>query len=328
MNTPKYSVIIPVYNRPDEVRDLLESLLTQTRKDFEVILVEDGSTVTCDDVVQEYEKKLPIRYYFKSNSGPGPARNFGFAHARGEYFVVFDSDCMLPPGYFEHVDQALRTEGLDAWGGPDRAHEKFTAAQRAMAHTMSSFLTTGGIRGGKNRVGWFQPRSFNMGISRKVFEVTQGFRFDRYAEDIEFSIRMKNAGFRIGLISDAFVFHKRRTDFLQFFKQVFNFGKGRALIGKAHPREVKLTHWFPTLFTLGNLALPLLLVVPGPMFEIALALYLCYLAAIFFHSLLTNRHAGVALLSVLAALLQLWGYGLGFLTEKIRRSNNPLKIVP
>lgn len=311
-------MIIPVYNRPTEVRELLESLLNQTRKDFEVIIVEDGSTVTSEEVVREFEKKLSLRYYYKSNSGPGPARNFGFAHAQGEYFVVFDSDCLLPRGYFEYVDQALKTDAWDAWGGPDRAHEKFTIPQRAMAYTMSSFFTTGGIRGGKRRVGWFQPRSFNMGISKKVFEQTEGFRFDRYAEDIEFSIRVKKAGFRIGLIPDAFVFHKRRTSFFQFFKQVFNFGKGRALIGKVHPEEVKITHWFPAVFTIGALILPLLLLGPAWLFKTALGLYVFYLLAIFVHSLVMNRHARVAFLSVIAALLQLWGYGLGFLAEKMK----------
>ena len=319
MSNPRYSVIIPVYNRPDETRDLLESLVVQTRKDFEVIVVEDGSTITSEEVVNEFEKKLPIRYYVKSNSGPGPSRNFGFSHARGEFFIVFDSDCILPSTYFEAVDQALKTEGFDAWGGPDRAHEKFTVPQRAMAYTMSSVFTTGGIRGGQKRVGWFQPRSFNMGMSRAVFEQTGGFRFDRFAEDIELSIRIKKAGFRVGLIPDAFVFHKRRTNFIQFFKQVFNFGKGRALIGKVHPEEVKLTHWFPAVFTIGVLSLPVLYLAGGALFPIAIALFLFYLLLIFTHSLYTSRHLGVAGLSILSAMFQLWGYGLGFLAEKFRQ---------
>ena len=320
MSNPRYSVIIPVYNRPDETRDLLESLVAQTRKDFEVLVIEDVSTITSEEIVNEFEKELPIRYYVKSNSGPGPSRNFGFSHARGDFFIVFDSDCILPPTYFEAVDQALKTEGFDAWGGPDRAHEKFTLPQRAMAYTMSSVFTTGGIRGGQKRVGWFQPRSFNMGMSREVFEQTGGFRFDRFAEDIELSIRIKKAGFRVGLIPDAFVFHKRRTNFIQFFKQVFNFGKGRALIGKVHPEEVKLTHWFPAVFTLGVLALPVLYLAGGTLFPVAIALFLFYLLLIFTHSLYTSRHIGVAGLSIMSALFQLWGYGLGFLAEKFRQS--------
>lgn len=321
MSNPRYSVIIPVYDRPNEVRDLLESLTVQTRKDFEIILVEDGSTITSEEVAQEFENLLPIRYYSKPNSGPGPSRNFGYAHAQGAYFVVFDSDCILPPTYFAAVDQALKTEQLDAWGGPDRAHEKFTVPQRAMAYTMSSLLTTGGIRGGKKRVGWFQPRSFNMGISREIFEKTGGFRFDRFAEDIEFSIRMKKAGFKTGLISDAYVFHKRRANFFQFFRQVFNFGKGRALVGKVHPEEVKVTHWFPVFFTLGTVALPVLYLTGGLLFPIGLSLFIAYLTLIFVHSLVMNRHFAVAALSVIAALFQLWGYGLGFLNEKLRGEN-------
>ncbi len=324
MNQPRYSVIIPVYNRPNEVKDLLESLLVQTRKDFEIIVVEDGSTIACEEVVTEYSGKLPVRYYYKSNSGPGPSRNFGFVHARGEYFVVFDSDCILPPTYFESVDRDLIAFHLDAWGGPDKALAGFTLAQRAMGYTMSSVLTTGGIRGGKQSVGWFQPRSFNMGISKKVFEVTGGFRFDRFAEDIEFSIRMRKAGFRIGLIPEAFVFHKRRSGFIQFFKQVFNFGKGRALIGVVHPEEVKITHWFPAFFTLGSMAIPFLYLINIPLFKIAIVLFIFYLILIFIHALMLNRNLTVACLSVPSALLQLWGYGFGFLMEKInlKKSKN------
>lgn len=322
MRHPKYSVIIPVYNRPNEITDLLESLAAQTKKDFEVLIIEDGSTITSEEVAQRYGKKLSLRYYSKSNSGPGPSRNFGFAHANGNYFVLFDSDCILPPFYFESVDQALKTDSLDAWGGPDRAHERFTVSQRAMAYTMSSVLTTGGIRGGRTRVGWFQPRSFNMGISREVYKQTGGFRFDRYAEDIELSIRIKKAGFRVGLIPDAFVFHKRRATFIQFFKQVFNFGKGRALIGKVHPEEVKLTHWFPAVFTTGMVILPILYLAGGLLFPVAGGLFLLYLVVIFLHALHANRHAGVAMLAVVSSLLQLWGYGLGFLTEKFRQKRS------
>lgn len=301
------------------MRDLLSSLASQGRSDLEVLIIEDGSTITSEEVVREFETTLPIRYYAKANRGPGPARNFGFAHARGAYFVVFDSDCILPPGYFDAVDRVLTTEGLDAWGGPDRGHEHFTVPQRAMAYTMSSVFTTGGIRGGEKRVGWFQPRSFNMGISRSVYQQTGGFRFDRFAEDIEFSIRMKKAGFRVGLISEAFAFHKRRASFRQFFNQVLNFGKGRALIGSVHPEEIRLAHWFPTVFTLGTMLLPILYLWGGVLFPIAIALFSLYLSLIFFHSLWVNRHPGVAILSVVSALLQLWGYGLGFFRETLRQ---------
>jgi glycosyltransferase involved in cell wall biosynthesis len=320
MSQPKYSVIVPVYNRPQEAEELLESLTTQTRKDFEVVIVEDGSTVRCDIIVDRFRDKLNIQYFFKPNSGPGPSRNFGYSHARGKYLVVFDSDCILPPGYFEAVDQSLEEHQWDAWGGPDRAHERFTILQRAMGYTMSSIFTTGGIRGGKKRVGWFQPRSFNMGISAEVYEKTKGFHFDRYAEDIEFSVRMKKAGFKIGLIPEAYVYHKRRTSFEQFYQQVSNFGKGRALVGKIHPEEVKLTHWFPSVFVMGTIAMCFLPFINTSLGLTALALWVIYFFAIFIDSLRVNKSLAVAIYSVPAAWLQLWGYGVGFLKERVNHT--------
>lgn len=311
----KYSIIVPVYNRPDEVRELLDSLTRQTVKDFEVLIIEDGSTERCDTIVDLYRSQLSLQYFFKPNAGPGPARNFGYSQAAGEYLIVFDSDCIIPSGYLEAVDKALATYGWDAWGGPDQAHTTFTPVQRAMGYTMASVWTTGGIRGGKKHVGWFQPRSFNMGISRKVYAQTQGFHFDRYAEDIEFSIRMKNAGYKVGLIPEAYVYHKRRTSFSQFYNQVSNFGKGRALVGRAHPGEVKITHWLPTIFVLGTLSIPLWALISPVLFYGALGGWLLYLSVIFLHALGQNKDLRVAFLAVPAALIQLSGYGLGFLRE-------------
>lgn len=322
MRHPKFSVVIPVYNRPNELQELLESLCNQTVGDFEVIVVEDGSSLRSESIVDYYREKLSIEYFYKPNSGPGPSRNAGFKQARGDYFVVFDSDCILPTTYFEAVENGLKTLNLDAWGGPDRAHSDFTVMQRAMAYTMSSVLTTGGIRGGRKRIGWFQPRSFNMGISRQVFEVTGGFKFDRFAEDIEFSIRMKNSGFRIGLIPEAFVYHKRRSTFGQFYDQVFNFGRGRALIGRLYPREIKLTHWFPAIFTVGTCLMLLLLLVDMKWFIILFTGFCVYLFGIFLHSFLESKNFAVAALSVPAALLQFFGYGTGFLRERLKSAFN------
>jgi glycosyltransferase involved in cell wall biosynthesis len=315
MKTPTYSVIIPVYNRPGEVEELLLSLTRQRRGDFEVLVVDDGSTQRSDMVVDKFRSKLDIHYFFKQNSGPGPTRNYGAGHARGTYLVFFDSDCILPEHYFEAVETALATRKLDAWGGPDRPTEDFTLPQRAMGYTMSSFLTTGGIRGGKRHLSWFQPRSFNMGISRAVFEQLGGFAFDRFAEDIELSVRLKKSGFTSGLIPDAFVYHKRRSTFSQFYRQVWNFGKGRALVGQRHPGEVKLAHWFPTLFVGAVIALPFLcLFAPrlGTAFATGLALYL---VAIFIHALATSKNIIVGFLSIIAAIVQLWGYGVGFFKQ-------------
>jgi len=314
---PRYSVIIPVYNRPDEVDELLSSLVDQTFKDFEVLILEDGSLTRCDEIVDSYRDRLQLKYFFKPNSGPGPSRNFGFEHARGDYFVVFDSDCMLPPSYFQTVEDSLRANSWDAWGGPDRAHEQFTPAQQAMAYTMSSFLTTGGIRGKSVAVGSFQPRSFNMGLSRRAFELTGGFRFSHFAEDIELSIRMRQAGLKVGLIPEAFVFHKRRATFPQFFKQVSNFGRGRVQVGRAHRGEVKITHWFPALFFLALLALLPAALISMALFKLGVILFAIYLAAIMTDAYWQTRNIEVAVLSVPSALVQMVGYGTGFLKEML-----------
>lgn len=318
MKAPHFSIVVPVYNRPQEVEELLDSLTRQTFPDFEVIIVEDGSSTTCESVCKKYRDKIHLHYFTKTNSGPGPSRNFGFAKASGAYFVVFDSDCIIPEQYLQIVRDAIRDRQLDAWGGPDRAHREFTIVQQAMGYTMASVLTTGGIRGGKKHVGWFQPRSFNMGISRKVYEVTGGFHFDRYAEDIEFSIRMKHAGFRVELIRDAFVYHKRRTSLTQFYRQVSNFGKGRALIGKKYPGEVKLTHWFPTVFSAGILAVFFLPLLSMDLFYVALCAIGLYLLAILVDAWMKTRSLTVALVSVPSALIQFFGYGIGFMSERFR----------
>ncbi len=313
---PKYSVIVPVYNRPHEVEELLMSLVQQSFKDFEVVLVEDGSTITCKDVYERYAQKLSIKYFFKPNSGPGPSRNFGFNQATGSWLVVFDSDCVLPPGYFDAVEKYQQRASLDVWGGPDKGRSDFTLLQQAMGYSMASTLTTGGIRGGKQK--GFQPRSYNMGMSRIVFGKTGGFVFDRFAEDIEFSIRARKLGFKVGLIPDAFVYHKRRTTLPGFFRQVANFGKGRVLVGRTHPGEVKLTHWFPALFLAGLFLIPILLAANVYLGLIATATYTVYLLAIGLAGIAVTGNVAVGVLAIPAALVQLTGYGYGFLKEKLR----------
>lgn len=315
MSQPTYSVIIPVYNRPQEVTELLESLTRQTFQNFEVVLVEDGSTITSEKVFEQFANRLSIQYFFKPNTGPGPSRNFGFEKARGKYFVVFDSDCILPPHYFEAVEAFLKNEKADAWGGPDRGMKDFTALQQAMAFTMSSILTTGGIRGGKQKS--FQPRSFNMGISREVFEKTKGFHFDRFAEDIELSIRIRKLGFTTTLIPEAFVYHKRRTSLSQFFKQVSNFGKGRILVGRKHPGEVKITHWLPAFFLLGLLTIPILfLFIPAWAFLVS-CIYGAYGLLVAADCFISTRSIQVTLLSIPSVIVQMIGYGYGFLRAMI-----------
>lgn len=315
---PKYSIVVPVFNRPQEVNELLQSLTHQDYKNFEVLIVEDGSTETCEHIYEQFTQVLNIRYFFKPNSGPGPSRNFGFAQARGSFLVVFDSDCILPPHYLSAVEKYLAHHPLDAWGGADKGHEGFTHVQQAMAFTMSSVFTTGGIRGGEKRMGGFQPRSFNMGISKAVFLNTGGFKFDRFAEDIEFSLRMKQAGYKVGYIHDAYVYHKRRTNFRQFFWQVYNFGKGRVLVNNVHQGAIKITHWFPSIFVIG-----LILMFAFLPFDVRVSLligsfYVLYAILLSVSAFRKTKSIRVTLLAGPSAFVQLTGYGSGFLREMVR----------
>lgn len=310
-----FSVIIPVYNRPQEVDELLESLTYQTYSNFETLIIEDGSEERCEHIVEKYRELLDIRYFYKENSGQGFSRNYGFERARGDYFVVFDSDCLIPPHYFETVNNFLSRHKLDAYGGPDREHQDFTPVQKAISYAMTSPLTTGGIRGNKNHAGTFHPRSFNMGISRKVFEKTGGYRITRMGEDIEFSIRIIEQGFATGLIPDAFVFHKRRTNLLQFFKQLHFFGRARINISRFYPSEIKAVHTLPALFTLGTLFLLSLPFWNSYLFEILCIPYLAFFALLFTHASVKNNSLYIGLLSTVAAFIQLTAYGIGFLSE-------------
>lgn len=311
----RYSVVIPVYNRPQELDELLESLTLQTFKNFEVIVVEDGSTDKAEEVASSYSDRLTIRYYYKENSGQGFSRNFGFEKARGDYFIVFDSDCLIPSDYFQIVEDFLRETPLDAFGGPDGSHESFTPLQKAISYAMTSPITTGGIRGNKQHMGPFHPRSFNMGISREVFEKTKGYIITRMGEDIEFSIRIHESGFRVGLIPDAVVFHKRRTSYRAFYKQLHFFGRARINIGRFYPGEIRLVHFFPAVFTLGVLFLPLLYwLIPG-LFLLAWRLYAVFFLSFFLHAWFTTRNLWVAVLALPAGFIQLFAYGIGFLTE-------------
>lgn len=309
MNHPKYSVIIPVYNRPDEVDDLLSSLTKQTIKDFEVIIVEDGSSIPCDGIIEKYKDRLTIFYYTKPNSGPGTTRNHGAQRANGDYFIFFDSDCIIPHEYFHEVSQELNSNPVDAFGGPDTTHPSFTPTQKAISYSMTSFLTTGGIRGGKQRLDKFYPRSFNMGISREAFETTGGFSFMRFGEDIDFSLRIINAGFSTRLFPNAFVYHKRRTSLRQFYKQVYNSGIARINLYLLHPKSLKLVHTLPSLFVIGMV----LSILFSGFIPLLSTLPLLYSVLVLIDATITNKSIRIGLLSVAAAWVQLFGYGLGFL---------------
>lgn len=316
-----YSLIIPLYNRPDEIRELLESLLLQTYKHFEVIVVEDGSKpeLSAREIVMGYEGRLDVKYFYKENAGQGFARNHGFQRAKGDYFIIFDSDIIVPPHYMEAVHKGVTERGLDAFGGPDAAHDSFTDVQKAISYSMTSYFTTGGIRGKKNNLGPYHPRSFNMGISRKVYDTVGGFIIPFMGEDIEFSIRIINAGFKTGLIEDAYVYHKRRTNFKQFFKQIKFFGRARINIHSFFPKELKYVHFFPALFTLFLVSVPIMILVWPWLGWWMLRFLLLYTFAIFAHATSQHDNLKIGAYSVAAAYTQLVGYGVGFMDEAWHR---------
>ncbi len=316
----RYSIIIPVYNRPNEIDELLLSLTEQSYKSFEVIIVEDGSVQKCNDIVERYKKYLDIKYYFKENSGQGFSRNYGFERAQGDYFVVFDSDCIIPSHYFEAVNSALETSNIDCWGGPDKAKISFSVIQKAINFSMTSFLTTGGIRGRGKSLESFLPRSFNMGISKEVFEKTGGYEITRMGEDLEFSIRIKKAGYHVDLIEDAFVYHKRRTNLLQFFKQLHFFGRARINIGRFHSGEIKFVHCAPLLFLLGLIFIPISFFINSPLFTALLLTYCFYAFCLFLSALITEKNLIIGFLGIITGFTQLSAYGIGFLHEWLRKN--------
>lgn len=306
----KYSFIIPVYNRPDEVDELLQSMTRQTLTDFEVIVVEDGSVHDCKNVCDSYAGRLDLHYHMKENSGPGQSRNYGAERARGEYLIILDSDVVLPDGYLQSVDDELKARPADAFGGPDCAHPSFTPTQKAISYSMTSFFTTGGIRGGKKKMDKFYPRSFNMGIRRDVYMALGGFSHMRFGEDIDFSIRIFKAGHACRLFPGAWVWHKRRTDFRKFFRQVYNSGIARINLYKKYPESLKIVHLMPAAFTAGTALLVILAAVMcQPLWLAPIVLYALMILA---DSSIHNRSLRIGLLSVAAAFVQLTGYGLGF----------------
>ena len=330
----KYSIIVPVFNRPDEVDELLQSLVSQTLTDFEVVIVEDGSEKPCKDVCDKYAGKLDVKYFMKKNSGPGQSRNYGAERAKGEYLIVLDSDVVLPEGYLKAVDDELQREPADAFGGPDRSHDSFTETQKAISYSMTSFFTTGGIRGGKKKLDKFYPRSFNMGIRRDVYMRLGGFSKMRFGEDIDFSIRIFKAGCRCRLFPEAWVWHKRRTDMRKFFRQVYNSGIARVNLYKKYPESLKLVHLLPMVFTVGVILLFLIacfgriMMVYGDAADFyswyylvvgAICPILLFSLIIFIDSAIQNKSLPIGFISIGAAFVQLSGYGFGFITAWWKR---------
>lgn len=313
----KYSFVIPVYNRPDEVDELLESLCQQELGDFEVLVVEDGSSIPCEEVVVRYADRLDVHYYTKPNSGPGQTRNYGVERAKGEYVLILDSDAVLPGGYLAAVEAELAAKPSDAFGGPDRSHASFTAMQKAINYAMTSFFTTGGIRGGKKKMDKFYPRSFNMGVRTEVYRQLGGFSEMRFGEDIDFSTRIFKGGHSCRLFPEAWVWHKRRTDLRKFFKQVHNSGIARINLTKRHPGTLKLVHLLPAVFTVGCLLLVLLAGVAAatgcPHWWAMLTPLALFSLIILLDATRAEHSLGVGIRAVAAAFVQLTGYGSGFL---------------
>ncbi len=312
----RYSIIVPVFNRPDEVDELLESLSSQTLTDFEVVIVEDGSQIPCKDVCDKYANILDLHYYFKENSGPGQSRNYGVERAQGEYVIILDSDAVTPPGFMQAIDDELKRQPTDAWGGPDAAHESFSDIQKAISYAMTSFFTTGGIRGGKKQLDKkFYPRSFNLGVRREVYQQLGGFTTERfskmslYGEDIDFSLRIYKNGYSCRLFPEAWLWHKRRTDFRKFWRQVYNSGYARINLWRKYPEALKPVHALPAVFTIGVAGLLLFSVFS----VLALIPLILYSALIFIDSTIRNKSVMVGLKSIPAAFIQLIGYGVGFL---------------
>jgi glycosyltransferase involved in cell wall biosynthesis len=315
-----FSVVIPVYNRPAEIRELLNSLTDQVFIDFEVIIVEDGSSVPCKSVISTFESLLDIRYYYQPNQGQGFARNFGMNRAKGAYFVLFDSDCIVPPHYLQCLYDAIRIRKLDAHGGPDAAREDFSVLQKAINFSMTSWLTTGGIRGKMNQLNNYQARGYNMGFSREVFTNTQGFVDANKGEDIELSIRIKKLGYKLELVKDAFVYHKRKNSFVSFFEQSFSFGRNRVNVSRYHKGSIKMVHFLPMGFLLAWIAWIACAGIDQRVKYLGSLLFGLWTLMVLISSSYLNRSLLVGLYSVLTSYGQLFSYGFGLLWELVRKS--------
>lgn len=320
MKTPAYSLIIPVYNRPQELDELLACIQLQEFRDFEVVVIEDGSTDDAAQIIEKYKASFDLAYYVKENGGQGFARNYAFERAKGNFFIILDSDALLEPTYLIEVDKAIKADHLDLFGGPDKDHPSFSPIQKAISYSMTSFLTTGGIRGKeKNIGGQFHPRSFNMGISRKVYEATGGFKITRMGEDIEFSIRCISLGFKSGLIPKAFIYHKRRTDFRQFYNQLHFFGRARINISRFFPKELKPVHFFPFLFFCYYVLTGLALLFFPSLGVLLFCGIIIYSLLVFFSAIINTKDYRISLLAIFAANIQLFAYGKGFAEEGLRK---------
>lgn len=326
---PKYrfSVIIPSYNRADEVIDLLRSLQAQTceHSRFEVLVIDDGSTDATEQKVNELASQVDfhLRFFRRNHEGPGPARNFGMSQAEGEYFLFIDSDCQADANWLKEIDEAITKEAPDAFGGPDSVLDSFTPLQKAIDYSMTSFLTTGGMRGhSQKRLAKFYPRSFNMGIRREVYEKLGGMGNLRHGQDIEFSRRIVASGAKVIYIPNAIVYHKRRTSLRKFFRQMFNWGVARINLSYLDAGNLEPLHFIPAIAAVGYTLLTIFTLLTGLAWKIwvaitVLALLIC--GYIFIDSSIRYRSVKVGWLAPIFAVCQIFAYGYGFTYNYVRR---------
>jgi glycosyltransferase involved in cell wall biosynthesis len=310
-----FSFIVPVYNRPQEIRELLESFsVLDYEMPYEIVIVEDGSTETSKDVVEAFSSLLTISYYYKENSGPGDSRNYGMERAKGNYFIILDSDIILPTHYLDTVSAFLQKKFYHCYGGSDAAHSSFNPIQKAINYTMTSFITTGGIRGNKIQMSKFEPRSFNMGISSEAFRKTRGFSKIHPGEDPDLSLRIRKAGFETTYIPNAAVYHKRKISWSKFYQQVKKFGLVRPILSKWHPESARITFWFPTVFVAFVLGSIVVAAFVNWLYIIPL---LAYLFTAFIDASIKNKSIKIGILVIGALFVQFFGYGLAFLKSTI-----------
>lgn len=312
---PSISIVVAIYNRKDELFELLTSLTQQTDPEFEIIIVDDGSSIDLKPTISNFEESLDIKYFKKDNSGPGLTRNYGAARAANEWLVFVDSDVIVEKDYIEHIKNDILTIPCDAFGGADKAHKGFNLMQKAISYSMTSVFTTGGIRGSKKAVSKFQPRSFNMGVKKAVFEKVGGFSEMRIGEDPDLSMTLWENGFTTAFFDDIAVYHKRRVDFGKFSKQVYQFGCARPILNQRHPNYVKISFAFPTLFMLGYVMgfLEYFILDRG----IILSFYGLYTFLVLFHALLLTKNISIAGMAVISTYIQMFSYGYGFLKSWI-----------
>jgi glycosyltransferase involved in cell wall biosynthesis len=323
-----FSIVIPVFNRPDEIDRLLQSLTLQDDKNpFEVVVVEDGSTIDAEQVCNRYSNQLEINYYFKSNSGPGDSRNYGMSKAKGNYFLILDSDCVLPCHYLSTVRKALSTSYTDCFGGADAAHESFTFFQKVVNAVMTNPLSTGGIRGRKKGLTRFQPRSFNMGVSKQLFEATGGFGKIHPGEDPEFVFRAWDLGFKTRFVQGAEVFHERRIRLNSFVKQIYKFGSVRVILNRMHPKYQSRLFLLPSVFTIGWMLLIVLSLISFLLNTKALyldfaylgiLLYLLYSILFFVSTWFISKSFQIAIVSVPLMFIQFASYAYGYLRSSVK----------